>query len=235
MKRSLSNNQKSNNNKIKPTVDKNINYIEIAIGSKNQRNLNSLKSNKNTNINKNVINNFKVSNTSNKNQNQNAIKGFGVINKNINNPKKTEYDKPSLKYSHIKSSDPFAVGKKHKTNFGYVYSAGGIPCRIEHGSVRLKLKWDIEPDSKYILLILELDYDPILLVCFEGLLETDHPYNFASRQCIKEMLKAPGAYDKVVPIISKIINPLRMALSTNNETYSDTLEITQMVKINLIN
>jgi hypothetical protein len=57
--------------------------------------------------------------------------------------------KPSDKYNKIKTSDPFAVGKKHKTNFGYVYSAGGIPCRIEHGSVRLKLKWDITPDSKF--------------------------------------------------------------------------------------
>jgi hypothetical protein len=55
--------------------------------------------------------------------------------------------KPSEKYSKIKSSDPFAVGKKHKTNFGYVYSAGGIPCRIQHGSVRMRLKWDIEPES----------------------------------------------------------------------------------------
>jgi hypothetical protein len=54
--------------------------------------------------------------------------------------------KPKI-MSKIKSSDPFAVGKKHKTNFGYVYSAGGIPCRIQHGSVRMRLKWDIEPES----------------------------------------------------------------------------------------
>ena len=34
------------------------------------------------------------------------------------------------------------------------------------------------------------DYDPVLPVCFEGLLETEHPYSFASRQCIRELLLA---------------------------------------------
>ena len=37
--------------------------------------------------------------------------------------------------------------------------------------------------------LLEIDFDPILVVCFEGLLENEHPYNFASRQCIKELLQ----------------------------------------------
>jgi len=60
----------------------------------------------------------------------------------------TKQSKPSDKYTKIKSSDPFAAGKKHKTNFGYVYSAGGIPCRIQHGSIKMKLKWDVEPESK---------------------------------------------------------------------------------------
>jgi hypothetical protein len=56
--------------------------------------------------------------------------------------------KPSDKFK-VCSSDPFNLGKKNKSNFGYVYSAGGIPCRILHGNVKLKLKWDIEPSSIY--------------------------------------------------------------------------------------
>ena len=55
------------------------------------------------------------------------------------------YDKLKLSVS-----DPFNTEKKNKTNFGYVYSAGGIPCRILHGSNKLKLKWDIEPESNYL-------------------------------------------------------------------------------------
>jgi hypothetical protein len=75
-----------------------------------------------------------------------------------------------------------------------------------------------------------LDYDPILCVCFEGLLETVHPYNFAARQCIREMLQARGSHNKVIPLLSKLVNPLRMSLgSTNNELFKDTLEITHMV------
>lgn len=54
--------------------------------------------------------------------------------------------KPSEKFK-VCLSDPFNTEKKNKTNFGYIYSAGGIPCRILHGNSKLKLKWDIEPSS----------------------------------------------------------------------------------------
>lgn len=65
----------------------------------------------------------------------------------------TKNNKPSDKITKMKFGDPFAVGSKHQTNFGYVYSAGGIPCRIEHGNVRMKLKWDIPPESNHLKLI----------------------------------------------------------------------------------
>ena len=91
-----------------------------------------------------------------------------------------------------------------KTNFGFVYSAGGIPCRIEHGGVNLKLVWDIPVE--------QLDYDPILVTCFEGLLETEHPYNFLGKQCIRELLGAEGAKEKVEPILGKLIVPLKNAI-----------------------
>ena len=77
-----------------------------------------------------------------------------------------------------------------------------------------------------------MEYDPTLIVCFEGLLETEHPYNFAASQCIKEMLQSKGAFEKVNPILSKLFNPLRAAFSSNNsENFMDTLEITRMVKL----
>jgi len=34
----------------------------------------------------------------------------------------------------------------------------------------------------------ELNYDPILVTCFEGLLEQKHPYNFIVPAVIKDML-----------------------------------------------
>ena len=70
-----------------------------------------------------------------------------------------------------------------------------------------------------------------MLVCFEGLLETEHPYNFAAPQCIKEMLQADKAYEKVVPILVKLINPLRAAYTSDNKNiFMDILEITRLVK-----
>lgn len=103
-------------------------------------------------------------------------------------------------------SDPFAVAAKHKTNFGYVYSAGGIPCRLDFNGSKMRLKWDIQPS--------DLNYDPILDICFEGILETEHPYRFVSRECIKEMLAAENAYEKVIPMLSKLMIRLRKALES---------------------
>lgn len=94
------------------------------------------------------IKNFKVFDQSKLNSEDNILKQNSKIINNNNQSNQKRFDKPSDKISKIKTSDPFAGTKKHKTNFGYVYSAGGIPCRILHGSVKLKLKWDIEPESK---------------------------------------------------------------------------------------
>lgn len=48
-------------------------------------------------------------------------------------------NKPSDKFKKVKTADPFTSGKKHKTNFGYVYASGGVPCRVNHGSVNHKI------------------------------------------------------------------------------------------------
>jgi hypothetical protein len=52
-------------------------------------------------------------------------------------------NKPSDRFMKIKTADPFGQNnKKHKTNFGYVYASGGVPCRINHGTVNHKISWD---------------------------------------------------------------------------------------------
>jgi hypothetical protein len=58
-------------------------------------------------------------------------------------------------------------------------------------------------------------------------LETEHPYNFASRECIRQMLLTDDSYDKVIPLIPKLIPLLRQALTINdNDAFIDSLEIT---------
>jgi hypothetical protein len=91
-------------------------------------------------VNMNVVNKPKIMQ---ENSHRNNIK---IFNKEDKSNTYSNKPKPSDKNKVI-SSDPFAGGKKHKTNFGYVYSAGGIPCRILHGSVKMKLKWDLEIES----------------------------------------------------------------------------------------
>lgn len=131
-------------------------------------------------------------------------------------------NKPTAKLRSIKLGNPFKVGSKHKTNFGCVYSAGGIPCRIEHGGVGMKLVWSIPPEA--------LDYDPILITCFEGLLETVYPYSFVGKECIRELLSAKGASEKVVPILSKLIIPLKEALRCDDpEVYCEAMNVLEML------
>jgi Parkin co-regulated protein len=70
-----------------------------------------------------------------------------------------------------------------------------------------------------------LDYDPLLINCVEGLLETDHPYAFVAYQSLTELLDAPGAADKTIPLVHKLIMPLRSAfLSSDPKIWSKGLE-----------
>jgi len=63
--------------------------------------------------------------------------------------------------------------------------------------------------SLHVTFQIDLDYDPLLINCFEGLLETEHPYTFVANQALIELLEAPGATDKTIPLIPKLIMPLR--------------------------
>ena len=185
--------------------------------------------------------NKKVIRFHNKNSSQiinpNQIKYFSYFRKNPFDDgsydlQKASWDtskknKPTAKLRNVKLGNPFKAANKHKTNFGFVYAAGGIPCRIEHGGVNLKLIWNIP--------IEQLDYDPLLITCFEGLLETEHPYNFVGKQCIRELLRADGAKEKVEPILGKLIVPLKEAIKSDIpeifcEAMNDLEILSNMVK-----
>jgi hypothetical protein len=43
----------------------------------------------------------------------------------------------------------------------------------------------------------------------QGLLETEHPYAYASRACFEELLAAPGGPEKAVPLVARIVPSLR--------------------------
>jgi len=71
-----------------------------------------------------------------------------------------------------------------------------------------------------------------LINCFEGLLETDHPYCFVANRALAELLEAPGSAEKTVPIIQKLIMPLRSAfLSADMEIWGKALEALRLLTV----
>lgn len=92
--------------------------------------------------------------------------------------------------------------------------------------MKLSLKWDKDPRT--------IDFNPLLLLCFEGLLETEHPYNFTSRQIIKTFIggEVEGAYEKTSPLVPKLVVLLRNALGSGIE-FTDNLNILSILS-NLI-
>ncbi|KAF0717057.1 hypothetical protein AaE_010940 [Aphanomyces astaci] len=133
---------------------------------------------------------------------------------------------PSAALNKHKQADPWSSKKKSKTNFGSSYQAGNIPCRINHGGIKNSLQWNTPPE--------ELDYNPLLVTCCEGFLETDHPFVFLARQGFQDLMGAnvrmlynlrdrchesssQGADDKVRPLLGMLIPPIRGALMSSDD------------------
>lgn len=111
--------------------------------------------------------------------------------------------KPSDKLN-PKTIDPFSNSTKNQSAFAAIYSNGGIPCRLVHGSVKHKLSWSTPPE--------QVQLDPVLITLAEGLKETVHPYAFVARNGFKELLEVPGCGERVVPLLPKITVAIRGAL-----------------------
>lgn len=113
-----------------------------------------------------------------------------------------------------KAADPFALKSKHKTNFGSIYQSGGLPCRV-NSSQRIFLQWDVPP--------VRLDYNPLIIVCAEGLLETEHPFVFVAPTAFVQLCEADDATEKIVPLIGKIVPHIRAALAASSEKTFDAI------------
>ncbi|KAH9272859.1 hypothetical protein BSLG_008034 [Batrachochytrium salamandrivorans] len=123
----------------------------------------------------------------------------------------------------IKVVSPLGNGK-HKTPFATIYAKGGIPCQLQHGSVKHKLLWKCP--------IQDIDYNPLFIVFCQGLMETQHPYVFVVRQGLKELMAAPNARDKVANVLPQAIAPLRCGLgSKEKESFLASLEILRMIAL----
>lgn len=103
-----------------------------------------------------------------------------------------------------KTINPFGEQSRAPSAFAAIYSKGGIPCRLVHGSVKHRLQWDCSPET--------LPFDPLLITLAEGLRETRHPYTFVSKEGFRELLLVQGAPEKAVPLLPRLIPVLKAAL-----------------------
>ncbi|XP_045140329.1 PACRG-like protein isoform X2 [Echinops telfairi] len=103
-----------------------------------------------------------------------------------------------------KTINPFGDQPRAPSAFAAIYSKGGIPCRLVHGSVKHRLQWECPPEN--------LPFDPLLITLAEGLRETKHPYTFVSKEGFRELLLVPGALDKAVPLLPRLVPVLKAAL-----------------------
>lgn len=129
---------------------------------------------------------------------------------------KLKADRPSDRLN-PKTVDHFSAASKSQSAFASLYTNGGVPCRLVHGSVKHKLAWDTPLE--------QLPFDPVLPTLTEGLRETVHPYTLVSAMGFKEMMQMEGAGDKAAPLLHKIVPPLRAALiHSNNEVFERSLD-----------
>jgi len=57
--------------------------------------------------------------------------------------------------------------------------------------------------------------------------ETEHPYQFVAMQALREMLETESAPEKVIPILQKLVLPLRQALiSRDTKIWNNAIEAT---------
>jgi len=77
--------------------------------------------------------------------------------------------------------------------------------RLVHGSVKNTLSWNPPID--------QASFDPLLVTLAEGLKETVHPYSFVARQGFIELMNLPTAGPSTLPVLAKVVGPIRAALS----------------------
>uniref|UniRef100_A0A8C3BRJ8 Parkin coregulated like n=1 Tax=Cairina moschata TaxID=8855 RepID=A0A8C3BRJ8_CAIMO len=116
--------------------------------------------------------------------------------------------KPSDKLN-PKTIDPFGTPSRTPSAFAAIYAKGGIPCRLVHGSVKHRLKWECLPET--------VPFDPLLVTLAEGLRETKHPYTFVSKEGFKELLMVEGAAEKTIPLLPRLVPVLKAALAHSDD------------------
>ncbi|KAL4233712.1 hypothetical protein ACF0H5_008392 [Mactra antiquata] len=112
----------------------------------------------------------------------------------------------------------FKVRPAKATAFRKFYERGDFPIALEHDTKGNKIAWKVE--------IEKLDYHHYLPLFFDGLCETEHPFEFFARQGVHDMLEHGGS--KILPVIPQLIIPIKNALNMrNSQVTCTTLKVLQ--------
>ena len=116
-----------------------------------------------------------------------------------------------------KQKSIFSSSKKESA-FTRFYKLNTLPCKIEHGSIQNKLVWDKNFN------INNFNYNPYILHFYDGLQETQHPYNFICIEAIKFLMIQKKAEKKVFLLKDKLVKKIRLCLiSKNSEIFFNGL------------
>ena len=85
-------------------------------------------------------------------------------------------------------------------------------CSSPFVAVRIKLQWSHDPSTLHL--------DPLLVICAEGLSETEHPYAFAARECFRELLATDVTGEKSVPLVPRLVPCLRAGEPPSRSSFS---------------
>ncbi|XP_043287059.1 parkin coregulated gene protein homolog [Venturia canescens] len=88
------------------------------------------------------------------------------------------------------------------SSFRRFYERGVFPISMESDGITITWKVNIE----------DLDFHHYLPMFFDGLTETEPPYNFLVEQGITDMLEHGGP--KILPVVPQLIIPIKNALNT---------------------
>jgi hypothetical protein len=121
-----------------------------------------------------------------------------------------------------KCTDPFQTNtKKCKSTFSQSYISGSIPCRLHTSASKYHLHWDQGATSGFS--------PDLLVVCADGLSETEHPYVILAPMMFHELvLRAEGCVDMFVPVVEPITSHIRKAMLAP-ETFEAALHALSLV------
>ncbi|XP_063246703.1 parkin coregulated gene protein isoform X6 [Prinia subflava] len=115
-----------------------------------------------------------------------------------------------MKNSVVRGPPPAGSVKKRpakRTAFRKFYERGDFPIAVQHETVANKIAWKVEIEN--------LDYHYFLPLFFDGLCETEFPYEFFARQGVHDMLEHGG--NKILPVVPQLIIPIKINLGDGIE------------------